>query len=287
MNRTWTAVALSAVMLAGSACADRYLDDATSAQPRGTAFDTALHRDYVSLARVEYASNDQKDGDAYARRAVDAAQGKPTQPENPDEREYLSSSYRGELQQARQRLTAALDRNNRTARPQVAARAQALYDCWVEQSEEDLQPDHIKVCRDGFMTALAELEKPIAAPAPPPAPKAQVPDRYLVFFDFDRATLTAEARRIVADAARAFQQTGRASIVATGYTDRSGSEAYNQRLSVRRADAVKAELVRLGVPANAITAVGRGESNPLVPTADGVREPQNRRVEIQIQRPAS
>jgi outer membrane protein OmpA-like peptidoglycan-associated protein len=67
----------------------------------------------------------------------------------------------------------------------------------------------------------------------------------------------------------------------------SGTAAYNQKLSVRRADAVKAELVRLGVPAASITAIGRGESNPLVPTADGVREPQNRRVEIQIQRPGS
>ena len=92
---------------------------------------------------------------------------------------------------------------------------------------------------------------------------------------------------MIANAAEAYKATGKATIVATGYTDLSGSAAYNQKLSVRRADAVKAELVRLGVPATSITAIGRGESNPLVPTADGVREPQNRRVEIQIQRPGS
>jgi outer membrane protein OmpA-like peptidoglycan-associated protein len=54
-------------------------------------------------------------------------------------------------------------------------------------------------------------------------------------------------------------------------------------LSLRRANAVKDSLVREGVPASAITVIGRGESNPLVPTGDGVREPQNRRVEIVVQ----
>ena len=83
-----------------------------------------------------------------------------------------------------------------------------------------------------------------------------------------------------AQAAEEFKRSGQARIIATGYTDLSGSAAYNQRLSERRADTVKQELIRLGVPAAAITAVGRGESNPLVPTKDGVREPQNRRVEI-------
>ena len=69
----------------------------------------------------------------------------------------------------------------------------------------------------------------------------------------------------------------------TGHTDRAGSDAYNMALSLRRANAVKDQLVREGIPAAGITVVGRGESQPLVPTADGVREPQNRRVEIVLQ----
>ena len=103
------------------------------------------------------------------------------------------------------------------------------------------------------------------------------------YFDWDKAVLTPEGRRVVADAAQAFQTSGRSTIVATGYTDLSGPPAYNYKLSERRAAAVKAELVRLGIPATAITTIGRGENDPLVPTADGVREPQNRRVEIQMQ----
>jgi OmpA-OmpF porin, OOP family len=288
MSRMLSVAALSLAVLASGACTDRYLSEAQSTQPRGTAFDNALSRDYLAMAKSENVQWDYKDTETFARRSTAAAQGKPTLPDDPRLREtWVPDDKMGELNQARQRLVTALDRNNRTARPEVAARAQVLYDCWLEQQAENIQPDHIKACRDGFMTALAEIEKPIPAPAPPPPPKAAAPERYLVFFDWNKATLTAEARRVIADAAQTYKATGKATIVATGYTDLSGPPAYNQKLSVRRADAVKAELVRLGVPATSITAIGRGESNPLVPTADGVREPQNRRVEIQIQRAGS
>jgi outer membrane protein OmpA-like peptidoglycan-associated protein len=66
----------------------------------------------------------------------------------------------------------------------------------------------------------------------------------------------------------------------TGHADRAGSDAYNMALSLRRANAVKDQLVREGIAASQIAVVGRGESQPLAPTAAGVREPQNRRVEI-------
>jgi len=125
-----------------------------------------------------------------------------------------------------------------------------------------------------------------APPPPPPAPApvaapAPAPSRtYLVFFDWDRADLTARARQIVAEAAQASTRVQVTRIEVNGYTDLSGTAAYNQKLSVRRAQSVQAELIRDGVPANVISIHGYGESNPLVPTAQGVREPQNRRVEI-------
>jgi OOP family OmpA-OmpF porin len=176
---------------------------------------------------------------------------------------------------ARQRLVKALDGNGRTTKPDVAARAQSLYDCWLEQLDENLQKDHIAACRDGFKAALAQLEAaPVAAK--PVAPMA-APEKFLVFFDFAKSNLTPDAKNTIAKAAKV---TGPARLIVVGHTDRAGPEDYNLRLSKRRADAVKAELVRLGVPANQITAEGRGEADPLVPTADGVREAQNRRVEI-------
>jgi outer membrane protein OmpA-like peptidoglycan-associated protein len=73
-------------------------------------------------------------------------------------------------------------------------------------------------------------------------------------------------------------------VIATGYTDTSGSADYNMGLSLRRAEAVKDVLVGEGIPAQNITTIGRGEADPLVPTGDGVREPQNRRVQIQFEK---
>jgi OmpA-OmpF porin, OOP family len=122
-----------------------------------------------------------------------------------------------------------------------------------------------------------------APPPPPPPPVAPQAPSFMVFFDWDRSNLSQQALATIGQAAQVFKTKGNARITATGHTDTSGPEAYNMALSLRRANAVKDALVRNGVPAQAITVIGRGEQGLLVPTADGVREPQNRRVEIVIQ----
>ena len=114
----------------------------------------------------------------------------------------------------------------------------------------------------------------VAAAAPVAAART-----FLVFFDWSKADLTDRARQIIGEAASARGQ-GVTRIEVNGFTDRSGPADYNMQLSIRRANAVAAELVRRGVPRNEIVTRGFGEENNLVPTADGVREPQNRRVEI-------
>ncbi len=123
---------------------------------------------------------------------------------------------------------------------------------------------------------------PVVAPTPAPAPAAApAPARtFLVFFDFDRADLTDRARQILAEAATNAQRVGTTRIEVSGHADRSGTPQYNQRLSERRAQAVAAELERRGIARNQMVIQAFGETRPLVPTADGVREPQNRRVEI-------
>jgi OOP family OmpA-OmpF porin len=122
-----------------------------------------------------------------------------------------------------------------------------------------------------------------AAAPPPPAAPAVAPPSFMVFFDWDRSNLSQQALVTIQQAADAFKAKGSARITATGHTDTTGPESYNMALSLRRANAVKDALVRDGVPAQAIAVIGKGESQLLVPTADNVREPQNRRVEIVIQ----
>jgi outer membrane protein OmpA-like peptidoglycan-associated protein/opacity protein-like surface antigen len=117
---------------------------------------------------------------------------------------------------------------------------------------------------------------PVAAPAPAPA------RNYLVFFDWDKATLTDKARQIIREAAENSTHVQFTQIEVNGYTDTSGTPQYNMGLSIRRANAVAAELVKDGVPRNVIAIHGFGETHLLVPTGPGVREPQNRRVEIII-----
>ncbi|MDR3517899.1 MAG: outer membrane beta-barrel protein [Azospirillaceae bacterium] len=124
---------------------------------------------------------------------------------------------------------------------------------------------------------MVPVAEPVAAATPAPV---QTTRNYLVFFDFDKSILTPQARHIINDAADNAKRGGASRIEVTGHTDTVGTQRYNLALSIRRADAVKGEFVRLGIPASEIAATGVGKLHPLVATADGVREPSNRRVEI-------
>lgn len=134
--------------------------------------------------------------------------------------------------------------------------------------------------------APAPAPKPMAQkqpePKPAPAPPAPPPvaRNYIVFFDWDKAEITDEALAILKSAAENARKGNISRIEATGHADTSGTRAYNMKLSEKRARAVQAQLKKLGIATNEIGIDWKGELQPLVPTADGVREPQNRRVEI-------
>jgi len=121
--------------------------------------------------------------------------------------------------------------------------------------------------------AAAYVPPPVQAPAP--APKS-----YLVFFDFNKSDLTGQATQIVDQAASNAGPAHVTRLTVTGHTDTVGSDAYNMRLSRRRAESVAARLEKDGIPSSEIEIVAKGKRDLLVPTADGVKEPQNRRVQI-------
>jgi iron complex outermembrane receptor protein len=125
-----------------------------------------------------------------------------------------------------------------------------------------------------------EAEQPAPATYVPPPVLAPAPKSYLVFFDFDKSDLTPQAKEIVDTAAKNAQAAKVTRITCTGHTDTVGSDAYNLRLSRRRAESVAAQLEKDGIPSSQIEIVAKGKRDLLVPTGDGVREPQNRRVQI-------
>ena len=135
--------------------------------------------------------------------------------------------------------------------------------------------------KEAKVAAAAPPPAPPAPPAPPPPPP--VPQKFLVFFDFDKSNLRTDASKIVSEAADYAKKNGKATIKATGHADTSGAPAYNLALSERRAKAVKAALVKLGFKESEVVVMFKGESEPLVATGDGVKEPQNRRVEIMME----
>jgi hypothetical protein len=130
-----------------------------------------------------------------------------------------------------------------------------------------------------LLLAACGSQPPVQAISAPTPTTVQTPS-FMVFFDWDRSDLSAQAMGTIQQAAAAYKSNSGARVTAVGHTDTSGPNNYNMALSLRRANAVKGALVQAGVPAGAIDTVGKGEEGLLVPTADGVREPQNRRVEI-------
>ncbi|QDM40908.1 MULTISPECIES: OmpA family protein [Bacteria] len=148
-------------------------------------------------------------------------------------------------------------------------------------------PAPMQTCWDGTqlpMDATCPARPAPVTPPPPPPPAVVTPvcnkGPYIVFFEWDRSDITPEAATILNNAASAYANCGSASVMLAGHADRSGSAQYNVGLSQRRAATVRSYLSGRGVPDTRIATEAFGESQPRVPTADGVRELQNRRVEV-------
>jgi OOP family OmpA-OmpF porin len=280
MNRLvrMAAVGLSLLVLAG--CAGTRLADARKMTPSGDPFQTALAKGYLERSKLAYSGGDYVSSDLWAEKAMAAAEGNPPPPSAVSEWD-LPGDKVGELTNARARLVQALDASARTKSPAAAAKAQVMLDCWMQKQAANTIPADITACRSGFRNAMDEVD---AAMAPA---KVAAPDSYLLFFDWDRAEMPPEARAIVADAAANIKATGVERVVVTGFADTSGRPKYNKALSERRAEAVRAELIRQGVAAEIITTQGLGEEVLIVPTGSNAREPQNRRVQIDLKRPAA
>jgi len=247
----------------------------------GTPFTQALTEEYRAFVADEKAERDWHAADYFAVKGLAAAGGQVVLPEEVPQ----AGDHTQPLTDARARLIAALDGSPpsippaRDSNPAAAAKAQVAFDCYQHEAQEDfwyenLTDDHVKPCRDKFEAAMAEIGAKPMGPAP---------NTYIVLFDFDKSNINKAGQAVIEQVLADAKKMGTVHVTDTGHTDRAGTEEYNMALSLRRADSVRDALIKGGIPADVITVAGRGESEPAVPTADGVREQANRRVELILQ----
>ncbi|MDX9859641.1 MAG: OmpA family protein [Rhodospirillales bacterium] len=268
-------------------------DALRAANADGDGFAPALSREYKSFALFETDEMmDWPDAAHFGGKTLQAARGSVPQPEDLGDRR-LPAEHVGELAAARARLVQALDRGAGRRWPDQAAVAQVSFDCWVEQQEENWQHNHIALCRDRFRDAMATIDQRFAsadAPIdlqPASAEQGEMPGggatrRFVVPFEFDSAELNGGAESTVEAVARVTTAGGDMRVAIGGHADRAGTHSYNERLSLRRAEALSRALIAKGVPAERITVGAFGERRPVVPTGDGVPDRRNRRVEVTV-----
>ena len=203
-------------------------------------------------------------------RRSNSAKGENVLPDRVESRD-LALGDADELAAARARLMAALGQTGRKKAAMEAAKAQTSFDCWLEMTEDEEPPEEIVTCKGAFEDSIAQVERALTR---------DVEDVYLVFFAWDQATLTPVALTVLDQVQADFALGKPVRVIIAGHADRSGPESYNQELSERRARAVAQALGQRGIAASTMKVEAYGETQPRVPTADGVREPQNRRVEI-------
>ena len=277
------------------ACHGVELEGVQDLESLGSKFNTVLHAGYIQLSSNELAEYDYRDSDRFALKAAVAARGDDVMPTTLAERD-LPEDKTEELAKARARLFAVLVGGGRGKAPEVAARAQISFECWMQEQEEGHQPDDVVACRNAFYNSVVAAEVALRPPTPPPpepAP-ASVPEPepepsyvtyYVVFFDFDNAELSNAGKTTLDEAAVTAQEMRPYKIVIRGHTDRAGRESYNLGLSEARALSVARYLIDQGAGRFVIDVEGLGESEPIAKTSDGVRDGRNRRTEVSLTEP--
>jgi len=289
-------IAVTTMVLAGCTGfkSQSEVDALNEAQAVGSPFTQALASEYRDLAnREQNVMFDYPDALHFARKGLAASASEIILPE-PVSDWNLKPEHVEELSSARSKLLSVMDRGAREANPAVAAIAQARFDCWIEQQEENWQKDDISGCKAQFFEALntlggnvappEDVMPPVTAEAPPVAPMAPEDAKYLVFFDFDSSKVDIGGSSVLDSVAAEIKKQNISAVNVIGYTDTSGSKQYNKRLSSKRANAVRDGLIARGVGASMLKIDSMGEDNLMVPTADEVREPANRRTEITFEK---
>lgn len=277
--------ALAALVLLGmlSACDSTHsLKQLRSAAPQGDAYAQALAASYRDFAEQKVERYDWWTSKYFADKGLMAAYGRDITPEEPNQWN-IPATMIDEFLDARGKLMTAIAAN-RSTQPEITASAVVAYDRWVELEHNRWNRPAIDDQRDAFFELLTKLSQ--AHTATGEVPTTNIPAEStstVLYFPLDSDTLGDSALGALAELVRYVQSAGNVTVNINGHADRVGSDDYNMSLSERRARFVLKALEKAGVAATIMKYFAFGETDPAVPTADGVDEPKNRRVEIYIE----
>ena len=248
--------------------------------PTGTPFSKAISAEYLKLSEYWEQKQSWMSSQYYADKGLRSAYGEDVQIDPIAPQSSIGMDRYAELTQGFELYQKYAGETARTTQPELAARAHVLFDCWIGQVNKHANQEDIDYCQKEFYTALNYLNGNAAKPA---GKTPVVSTSYLLFFDWNSTNLTADAINKVKQIVNDIHQMGNVQVTINGHTDRSGSESYNLTLSQHRAESVRDLLVNGGIAQAIISLFAFGESDPAVPTADGVKEERNWRVEVFIE----
>ena len=290
-------VATAAIFLAACAVVDVSMVEMM--QPTGSEFSQNLHKGYVEIGKMEQQESDWRDGNHFLMKAQMAAMGEAPGPDAVEAR-TIPASYKNPAFYMKQRIDEVLAKGAREKAPLDAAMAQVRFDCWLQEIEENIQPDDIKACEEKFefhMAFVHQFLKPPPKPAPvqaaapaKPEPKPEpmeemaepVWSHFVVRFDTASSVLSIEAQQALNEVIAAYRKSKPKEVVVGGHADKAGDKESNLVLSQSRTTAALMFLLDAGVSNRALKPSSYGESKPVTRVKDGVGHPLDRRVEIEL-----
>jgi OmpA-OmpF porin, OOP family len=289
MRNTLKFAILGAASMVLAACGGK-LEKAEMVTPGGSPFQQALYSGYIGLSKAEYNEGDYVDSDRFAEKAMAAARGEQVDPYHPEEW-HLPKDREPVLKGARERLMAVKAKGAQNELPNEVANAQTAFDCWVQEQEENWQPDDIAACRDLFVSSMEIIDKMMAPVAVVVEEKVVVVEKpkmmdaksFEVNFAFDSATPLPGSAAEIEAAAAYVKEFKNPKITIAGYTDTVGSVEYNDKLGERRAEAVAFMGMDMGMEAKRIIMRSYGKKDLAVQTPDNTPNAANRRVVVTVE----
>jgi OmpA-OmpF porin, OOP family len=262
------------------------LTELRHASPASDPYQASLADGYQQFAEAKLGKEEWATSRYFADKGLMAAYGRDVEPEDAANWQIAPAALNN-VQTGREKLMAAIDAN-KTTQPALTASAVVAYDRWIEAVANNPDADAIDEAGAKFSAALEKLGQVQAAQPGTNAPisepgKIGEKTTTILYFPFDSDHLGSTAKAAINQLVHDIKAAGNVSVSINGHADRAGTETYNLDLSQRRARFVEKALKAAGVSQKLLHYFAFGESDPAVPTDDGVQEPKNRRVEIFIE----